>query len=332
MWLLKPAHKHIGQDTLSEHLDGRLRGRPLERVERQLGECDACRQDLAELQATVAMMRQLPMETPSRSFVMDAPPPEPVRARPALALRAPNWVYAGAASVAALALAITVSVDATGGLSSEPPPRDVVTTALAATAASEQTTGISGPPSSPGPAAESAIESASRSEAASGSGEDEAAPLPLAAAAPAPATTDQPAQGEPAGGEATASGAERAPVAPAAPESAAPPVEAAAAASQDGERAISADAPEDSVAAGGDSAAGATATIDNQIAEQATIAEPAEAPVPIPETAGPELFDQGDSGDTSAWWRVLEAAAGALAVVFLAGLALRWRTNRHDAA
>ena len=157
MWLLRTAHKHIGQGTLSEHLDGRLRGRPLERVERQLGECDACRQNLAELQATVAMTRQMPMETPRRSFVMSAPPPEPARARPNIALRAPNWVYAGAASVAALALAVTISIDATGGLSSGSLSQDTAVTASA-------------------PVAESAVQSASRSGDTAASAEGQAAP------------------------------------------------------------------------------------------------------------------------------------------------------------
>ena len=66
-------------------------------------------------------MQSLPMDAPRRSFVMSAPTPMPVRARPNLALRAPNWVYADAASVAALFLAVTISVDATGGLTSAPP-------------------------------------------------------------------------------------------------------------------------------------------------------------------------------------------------------------------
>ena len=59
---------------------------------------------------------------------MSAPPPIQARARPALVLRAPNWVYAGAASVAGLALAVTVSVDATGGLSSDPVRQDATAT------------------------------------------------------------------------------------------------------------------------------------------------------------------------------------------------------------
>ena len=91
MWLLRSAHSHIAQDTLSEYLDGRLQGRPLERVERQLGECDACRQDLAELRATVAMMQGLPMEAPRRSFPISAPPPAPARRPSPQPLSCSSW-------------------------------------------------------------------------------------------------------------------------------------------------------------------------------------------------------------------------------------------------
>ena len=310
MWLLRSAHKHIGQDTLSEHLDGRLRGRPLERVERQLGECDACRQDLAELQATVAMMRQLPMETPRRSFVMTAPPPEPMRARLALALRAPNWVYAGAASVAALALAVTISVDATGGLSSGPLRRDVAVTALAPAPDSEQVTITSGP------AAESALES--------GEG---TAPPPLATVAPAAATAGQSVQEQPAGEGATAFGAAKAPVVSpdlATQDSGVTPTESAGV-----EPGLTAVAPEDGLVREPRSTTGAgdTSSAENQTAKSL----PIEAPTPISEPVEPELFDQVGSS-TSVWWRVLEAAAGVLALVFLAGLALRRRASRRDVA
>ena len=77
MWLLRSTHKHIAQDTLNEYLDERLQDRALETAEQQLGECDACRLELEELRATVAMMQTLPMEAPRRSFVISAPPPNP---------------------------------------------------------------------------------------------------------------------------------------------------------------------------------------------------------------------------------------------------------------
>ena len=327
MWLLRSAHKHIGRDTLSEYLDGRLQGRPLERVEQQLGQCDACRQDLADLRATVAMMQGLPMEAPRRSFVMSAPPAEPVRSepmrgRPNLALRAPNWVYAGAASVAALALAVTVSVDVTGGLTSDPLRRELETTALAPAATSDQLTVTSGLPSEPGPAVESAARSGTEAtpETAATSEED-AAPLSLAAAAPPAATTEQSVQGEPAGGGATAFGAEAtsAPIVPVAP----PAQDGEAALEEPAVAPVAAPAPE-TAAADVDASSAA-----NQTAKSPTIEEPAEPPAPLPEGAVPELFDDGADGDTSIWWRVLEAAAGVLAVLFLAGLVLRRRAGRR---
>ena len=150
----------------------------MERVELLLEECDACRLELEELQATVAMIRQLPMEIPQRSFVMSAPPPEPARAKPSLVLRAPNWVYAGAASVAALALAVTVSVDAMGGLSSDPLRRGAAETALAPTPTQERVSITSGP------AAESTPETLPATD------DGETAPPSLAAEAPAVATAD----------------------------------------------------------------------------------------------------------------------------------------------
>ena len=318
MWLLRSGHKHIAQDTLSEYLDGRLRGRRLERAERQLQICDACRRELEELQATVAMMRQLPMEPPPRSFVMSAPPPEPARARPALALRAPNWVYAGAASVAALALAITVSVDATGGLSPDPLRRDVEITTLAPAPASEQITVTSGP----------------AAESASTSGE-ETAPPSLAAAAPAAATeyqSAQSAQEEPEAGGAAAFEAEISRLATSAPVIAAAPATLDSGAtiteSAIAEPGLTTVAPGESQAQGVEGADRGISPVENQTAKTLTI----EAPAPVPEPAEPAQFDEDGGNGTSVWWRVLEAAAGTLTVVFLAGLALRRRASRRDAA
>ena len=62
----------MAQDALNGYLDERLQDRALQTVEQQIGECDACRLELEELIATVAMMQTLPMEAPKRSFVMSA--------------------------------------------------------------------------------------------------------------------------------------------------------------------------------------------------------------------------------------------------------------------
>ena len=117
MWFLKPKHLHIKPELLNEYLDGRLSGIDLAKIERRLQACDVCQDELEELRATIAVVRRMPMEQPRRSFVMDAPPLEPSPARQSFHLRAPAWAYAGAASIAVVALAVLVSVDATGGLS-----------------------------------------------------------------------------------------------------------------------------------------------------------------------------------------------------------------------
>ncbi len=327
MWIFRSSHKHIGQDTLSEYLDGRLLGRPLERVEQQLVDCDACRQDLAELRALVAMMQQLPMAEPRRSFVMSAPPPEPVRSRPALALRAPNWVYAGAASVAALALAVTISVDATGGLTFDPLRQDSVTTAAAPVAESEEVTGATGPISGPGPAGQSAIESTALSADTTGGGTGDAS----SAAAPEAATTQQLVQEEQAGGEAAVSsfGAD----ATAVPLSTSAPVVKMTTASQDEEASaaestaapVAAPAPEaDSAGEDGVSRAPASGTgPTNAVGPARTSPEPFERAVP-------DLVTDIKGSGTSAWWRLLEVAAGASAVLSVAVLVYRWRSGRRD--
>ena len=326
MWLLRSSHKHINQETLSEYLDGRLQGRYLERVEQGLAECGPCRQELEEFQATVAMVKQLPMETPSRSFVMSAPPPIPERARPALALRAPNWVYSGAASVAALALAVTVSVDATGGLSSDPVRQDAAATALSTAPASQPVTSTSGT-------------ATLAAESTSGTEDDGTAPPSLAAGAPIPAAAGQTARNESIGGAASGEAAldyaeppsaTTAPLAASAPEASGPAAETTGAHPPDSagaEPTTTAAVPVAGAADGDTSSDETQAAVENKAAkslatEAAPIAEPAEL----------TLFHGGGGGGTSIWWRVLEAAVGVLAVAFLTALVLQWRANRRDSA
>lgn len=319
MWLLKPTHKHIGQGTLSEYLDGQLQGRDLERVEQRLEACDACRLELEELRATVSMMRLLPMETPRRSFVMNAPPPEPARAPPALAPRVPNWVYAGAASVAALALAVTVSLDATGGLSSDPLRRDVAETALAPAPTPGQVTVTSG----------STTEFESEFASSSGSEDVVTASPSLTAVAPAATTSDPTVREGAGGGVALEAGAPTmaAPAPLALPETADQEPEAIITGSAGDEPGSTAVAPDARGVAGDTTAAESQTAAETQTAKALT----AEGPAPVPELTEPAIFEQGGSR-TSIWWRVLEAAAGVLAAAFLAGLALRWRASHRDLA
>ena len=293
MWLFRSTHKHIAQDTLSEYLDGRLQGRTLERVELQLSDCDACRQELDELRATVAMMQQLPMEAPRRSFVMSAPPPEPAPSRPIRPLRAPNWVYAGAASVAALAVVVTVAALAIGGLQSNLVMYDAAPQA------------ISG---------ESAIELAARPENMSRAAESESAPVSAAAAPPETATEFSFATGAPAGGGAAGFSAEPTPSTLAAAAPGAPPGRAAAGA--DGDSSVTTDS------------AAKTRSADEPALESAL--ESIEEPAPIPEVAEGDLQDDVAISETSDWRNVLIVATVVLAVVFLATLVLWWNARRRN--
>jgi len=71
-WFRKPRqveHDYC-QDNLSAYLDGVISPRDKGRVERHLSECGQCRQALAELRATVALLRQTPALKVPRSFAL----------------------------------------------------------------------------------------------------------------------------------------------------------------------------------------------------------------------------------------------------------------------
>ncbi|MCH8107615.1 MAG: hypothetical protein IIB30_04560 [Chloroflexi bacterium] len=122
MWTIRRGHRHLGPDTLAEYMDGRLGAVARTRVDQQLAACADCREELEELQATVALLQQLPVEPVPRSFTLPVPPARPASLRPSAPLRMPQWVYAGAASAAAVVLAVLVSADATGLLGPGTPP------------------------------------------------------------------------------------------------------------------------------------------------------------------------------------------------------------------
>ena len=114
MGIFRWGHKHVSPETLSEFLDGRLRSRARERLESVISGCADCRRELEQLRDISVMLRRLPVAAPRRSFVMAAPPVEIAQRRPISPFRVPQWTYAGAASMAALALAVLVSLDASG--------------------------------------------------------------------------------------------------------------------------------------------------------------------------------------------------------------------------
>ena len=108
------GHRHLGAETLNEYLDDRLSAAAGDRVRQVVAGCPDCGLELAALQQTRLLLRQLPEVAPRRSFFI-SPSDEPAAAHPATTwLRLPQWAYAGTASLAALALTLMIVVDATG--------------------------------------------------------------------------------------------------------------------------------------------------------------------------------------------------------------------------
>ena len=119
MSIFRLPHKHLNPETLAEYVDGRLAGTAMARVERRLTSCASCREDLDSLRTTVSLLKQLPQVVPTRSFTMATPPPQQALPQPSPLFRMPQWAYAGAASAAALVLAVLISADATGVLATK---------------------------------------------------------------------------------------------------------------------------------------------------------------------------------------------------------------------
>lgn len=278
MWTIKRSHQHIKSETMSEYLDDRLQGGALARVDQQLASCRVCREELESLRATVTMLQDLPVDAPQRSFTMAAPPAEPVPARSSPLLRAPQWVYAGAASVAAIVLVILVSADATGLLAPDKPD-DVI--AVEATKSVQVEAGV--------------IEDGTE-------GRDQAKPPPAAAA---PVAEES------------------------AVEDSLPSVAMAAEAEPMREPAvpIAKDDLESEIQASGDTPDPGIRTTRPE--ERTRIdGRQDEEQVPIA-GASPKEMPANQKETTATFWRVLEGLAGAIGLVFLAGLTLRWKISRR---
>lgn len=95
---------------LSPYLDGVLSARDSRRLEGHLAQCEACRDELAELRATVQALAELPLAEAPRSFALAAAPVptlRPVAGRMEFGLRV-------ATAAAAFALAVVLVGDFAG--------------------------------------------------------------------------------------------------------------------------------------------------------------------------------------------------------------------------
>jgi hypothetical protein len=63
-----PGSRHLDVDTLSAYLDQQLPPAELTAIRAHLATCPECGRELAELRATVALLRELPQYAPRRSF------------------------------------------------------------------------------------------------------------------------------------------------------------------------------------------------------------------------------------------------------------------------
>ena len=164
MWIFG-RHRHLSHEVLSEYLDGRLHGAQRERVSRQLNSCAFCQEELESLRATISLLGDLPDVPAPRSFTLAAPPRVAATQSASRPFRAPSWAYAGAASLAGLALAVLVSADVTGLFTPStpvPPQESFTAQAPQATPAPTPLASSAGPSPTPGPESDSAPQPDSR--------------------------------------------------------------------------------------------------------------------------------------------------------------------------
>ena len=116
MWIFRKNREHIGLETLSEYLDGRLSASQAQQLEGHVEACDRCGLELESLRDTVGLLRQVPMLEPRTIFTVgEAPSPAPARPM----FRVPTWAYGAAASVAVLFFALVTTADLGGLLAGE---------------------------------------------------------------------------------------------------------------------------------------------------------------------------------------------------------------------
>src|SRR5687767_14369211 len=91
-------------EELSAYLDGQLAAEDLAELEQHIERCALCREELQDLQATVAVLQALPAIRPPRSFTLD-----PALVAPRYSRWLPRLRWASAAL--SLLLMLTVGID-----------------------------------------------------------------------------------------------------------------------------------------------------------------------------------------------------------------------------
>ena len=112
---------HISQEMVSAFLDGALSTKEMSRVDLHMASCEVCAQEANELRSVISVLRSMPTVPAPRSFAIPVPArawvPEPSRPwsspSPLIGLRA-------AAAGAAIALAVVLVGDLSGGFGSSP--------------------------------------------------------------------------------------------------------------------------------------------------------------------------------------------------------------------
>ena len=304
-------HRHLKLQLLSQYLDGRLSATGEARVGREVASCATCQDELESLQATVSLLARLPEIPLPHSFTLATAPTFNTSAqridRPSpMVFRTPNWVYAGAASLAGLALALLVSADATGLLTSNAI-LDARATAEAPAAVFESQ--VAAPPASTQDSL--APEVSEQPMAAAPQAEE----LPAQRAAPkdqdsAPVERSQAPPSLELAQTAESGQVESAEQSPAVEPSQLP------------------EAPTQGIAgAGASGPAASNLTPTPRPAVEAKVEPEAHFSQPAPVSRIPVTREE----KTALAWRLLEGVAAGLCLLFLIGLTLKWRRSRRTA-
>ena len=299
--MFKKRSEHIGEEDLSEYLDGRLVGRRLDEVEVHLASCAVCKEELSSLEYTVGLLQQVPMFAPGRRVAIEDIPV----ASPGWGFRAPSWAYGAAASVAIMLFALVIAADL-GGL-------------LAGDARQQETVATSQIESQTSPQAESEVAAATAVDENDGlvngliKEQDGAAADPEAVDSQN-TEIELPFEAAPPAFEADAPVESARPIVP-------------------GEDAESVVVPiEEPISDAGQEpeAEAATGAAD----ERTSTLPDGDAGLGLPVESDAALITpgeilQGDDGGTSVFWRVLEGVSGGLAALLLGAVVWRFRRFRR---